>query len=54
MKSPETKLKVMENYDLNNREFKAAVMKKFNDVQENSGIKKLMNKRSTLPKKLKL
>lgn len=35
--SPETKLKVMEDYDLNDREFKIAVVKKLKKIQENSG-----------------
>lgn len=35
-KSPETKLKIMEDSDLNDREFKIALMKTLNDIQENS------------------
>ena len=34
--SPETKLKVMEYYDLTDREFKKAVMKKHNELQASS------------------
>ena len=34
--SPETKLKVMEDCDLTDREFKISVMKKFSVLQENS------------------
>lgn len=34
--SPETKLKVMGHYHLNDREFKVEVMKKLNKIQENS------------------
>ena len=34
--SPETKLEVTEDYNLNDREFKAAVMKKLNKLQEDS------------------
>lgn len=52
--SPETKLKVMEDSDLNDREFKIAVMKQFNEIQKTNlrramslpGIK-LRNKRSS-------
>ena len=33
--SPETKVKVMEDYDLTDREFKIAVMKKLSKLQEN-------------------
>ena len=49
----------MENCDLNDREFKIAVMKKLNKIQVNSESqfnelrKILMNKRSILPKILK-
>ena len=48
----------MEYCDLTDREFKLVVMKKFNELQENSerqsmnsGIK-LMKRRSTLPRRL--
>ena len=34
--SPETKLKVMKDCDLTDREFKIAVVKKLNKLQENS------------------
>lgn len=52
---PMTKLKVMENCDLNDREFKI-VTKKLNEIQENLKRQfiKLINKRSILPKRLKL
>lgn len=35
-KSPETKLRDIEDCDLNDKELKTAVMKKLNDIQENS------------------
>lgn len=50
-----TKCKDMEFYNVTDREFRTAVMKKLNELQENSGRQlnelgiKLM-KRSTLPK----
>lgn len=49
----------MENCDLNNRKFKIAVLKTFNEVQENlerqfNKLRNKINKRSTLLKKLKL
>lgn len=49
----------MEDEDLNDRELKAAVIKKLNDIQENvdhsmSSDIKLMNKRNTLSKRMKL
>ena len=34
--SPETKLEVMKDCNLTDREFKIAVMKKVNELQENS------------------
>ena len=55
---PTTKPKDMEYCDLTDTELKLAVMRKFNELQENlgntviSGIK-LTNRRSTLPKRLK-
>nr|KAF6501007.1 hypothetical protein HJG59_008004 [Molossus molossus] len=59
-KSPEIKFKVMENSDLPDREFKIAIMKILNNIQENSERKfvsseiKSINKRNTLPKRPKL
>lgn len=56
--SPATKLKDMEYWYLRDRGFKISVMKKFNQLQENSG--NLMNWRiklsngNSLPKKFKL
>ena len=35
-KSPENKLKDMEDCNLNDREFKIAVLKKLNEIQENT------------------
>lgn len=36
MKASETKLKVMKDCNLNDRDFKVSVMKKHNDIKENS------------------
>lgn len=44
----------MDDCDIKEREIKTAVMKKLNEIQEGSSMKsgiKLMNKRSTLPKR---
>lgn len=56
---PETKLRAMENCDINDRAFKIAIIKKLNRIHEiqkgglmSSGIK--LRKRSTLPKIPKL
>ena len=48
--SPETKLKATEYCNLNDREFKIAVMKKLNKLQENSEMqfKELRNKNNEL------
>lgn len=37
LKSPENKLGDMEIHDLNDREFKNAVLKQLNEIQENTG-----------------
>ena len=57
--SPETRPQVTEVYDLTDKEFKTAVIKKLSKLRENSdsslssGIK-LVNRRNTSPKRLKL
>lgn len=43
----------MKYFDLTGKEFKIAIMKKFSELQENSGIT-LISRRSYLPKRLKL
>ena len=48
---PETKLKVIADYDLIGGEFKRAIMRKFNELQDNSGIK-VINRRTILPRTL--
>ena len=60
-KSPENKLKDMEKCDLNDREFKIAILKKLNEMPKKtqtgnlmSSENKSMNKTSTLLKRLKL
>lgn len=62
-KSPGIKLKGMEDCGLNDREFKTAITKKLNNIQENSEkqVNKFRNtineqkkKMSTLPKRFKL
>lgn len=52
---PATKPKDMEYCNLTDKELKRAVIKKFNKLQENSKVNKMMsgiNRRSTLPKRL--
>ena len=59
-KSPETNPEVTEIYNLNDREFKIAVIKKLSELQENSErqFNELRNKinkqRNTSPNRLKL
>ena len=57
--SSENKLKDMEICNMNDREFKSAVLKNLSKMQENTDskfneLRRQMNKTSTLPKRLKL
>lgn len=47
-KRPETKLKIMKDYNLNDQAFNITVMKKLNDIEENSEVSSIGLRRKNI------